>query len=140
MVPAEQACAFGAYKLPDVLQALRKTWGGESLVAKDQERHSHGKGKAYIALDDGNEDAETDPVWYEETDQNQESVGEELHESEAWFDPRQLPGCQEGSVPRCRRALDQNRINQGFYPGSKARAKAMTRTSLSRRPSSKAAA
>ena len=127
-----------SYKLPDVLQALQKMWGGESLVARDQERHASGKSKACLAMDDDDEDADSELVWYEEAKPGAESLGESLEENEAWLeeafaafteqpqDASILANFQDAKkafYKDARRALDQSRINRGFYPGSKAKGK-----------------
>ena len=127
-----------SYKLPDVLQALRKMWGGESLVAKDQERHGSGKSKAYLAMELEEENAEPEQVWYEEAEPEAESLGESLDENEAWLeeafaafaeqpqDASILANFQDAKkafYKDARRALDQSRINRGFYPGNKAKGK-----------------
>ena len=120
-----------SYKLPDVLQALRKMWGGESLVVKDGERH---RGKAYMAVPEDGGDDDYEPVWFGDEDEQAEDVeAEEPSETEEWFETalaalQEQPGdeailanfqeAKKAFYKDARRALDQNRVNRGFYPMS----------------------
>ena len=136
-----------SYKLPDVLQALRKMWGGDALVGKDQERQGH-KAKAYLAATQDPEPDSSEGVWYEDEELPEENTGDDYSESEVWFeeactalveqpgDPAVLANFQDAKkafYKDARQALDQNRINRGFYPGSEGKGKGLDRT----RPESK---
>ena len=124
------------YKLDDVMAALRKMWGGDSLSLKDQERKK--SGKAYVATnpEDG-EDDET--AWW--NDANEEPDHDEMAEQESneiWFE-QALEALQEDPMNElvlanfneakrafykdARKALDANRVNRGFYPNQKGKAK-----------------
>ena len=126
-----------SYKLADVMIALRKMWGGDSLAIKDQDRRR--TAKAFLAdTATGEEDDETeqDPagIWWEEDAGNDDvSQDEEPGESEICFeealaalgespnDETCLANFQEAKkafYKDARKALDQSRVNKGFYPNT----------------------
>ena len=126
-----------SYKLEDVMKALRKMWGGDSLVHKDQERRrTTAAGRAYFGNDgDEGEDAE-DAVWW--ADDEETSEDDEMAENGVWFEeatealqanPTEetvLANFQEAKrafYKDARKALDQSQVNRGFYPATKAKAK-----------------
>ena len=126
-----------SYKLEDVMTALRKMWGGESLVQKDQERkRSSAAGRAYFGNEEGDEDEADQSVWW--ADDEDSSEDDEAADNEVWFeeatealqanptDESVLANFQEAKRAfdkDARKALDQSRVNRGFYPGTKGKAK-----------------
>ena len=125
------------YKLEDVLQALRKMWGGESLVLKDQERkRTNHAAKTYLVDDDDDESEGNQTAWW--NDQDEEEAPGPDEETEIWFeealealqeeptDETVLANFQEAKkafYKDARKALDQNRVNRGFYPQTKGKTK-----------------
>ena len=74
-----------SYKLEDVLQALRKMWGGESLTQKDQERRrSATAGRAYYGQEEADDEEDETGVWW--ADGEEESEDDEAAENEVWFE------------------------------------------------------
>ena len=125
------------YKLEDVLKALRKMWGGDSLILKDQERkRNHHATKTYLVEDDDDDDDGDQTVWWNEHD-GDDDQGPDA-ETEIWFeealealqeeptDETVLANFQEAKkafYKDARKALDQSRVNRGFYPQTKGKAK-----------------
>ena len=112
-------------------------WGTDALVAKDQERQGQ-KSKAYLAAADDADYDGTDGVWYEEDEPPSETTGKDYSDNEVWFeeactallgqpaDETVLANFQEAKsafYKDARRALDQDRMNRGYYPGSQGKGK-----------------
>ncbi|CAE7745408.1 unnamed protein product, partial [Symbiodinium sp. CCMP2456] len=123
-----------SYKLGDVLAALRKMWGGDSLSLKDQERRKIAK--AYLALGEYEDEADMEGnVWWNEDGGEDETIAEgEPTEAEIYFeealaahlespeDEVILANFQEAKrtfYKDARKALDQSRVSRGFYPKGK---------------------
>ena len=120
-----------SYKLVDVMSALRKMWGGDSLTQKDQERRRAGN-RAYLAADYDDEDKGS--AWWNEAEEDDEPELDEdelPHESEIWFeeatqalveqptDEQVLANFQDAKkafYKDARRALDQSRTSRGYFP------------------------
>ena len=79
-----------SYKLADVQTALRKMWGGDSLVIKDQERKR--LGKAYLNIseeydaEDETQQSDGGVWWNDDLPEHQENPDEERSEVEIWFE------------------------------------------------------
>ena len=121
-----------SYRLPDVLTALRKMWGGDSLAVKDCERKRAGKAYVNIAEDPDPEETYEPGVWWNEDDEPADEPEEDREAIETWFeeslaavqhqpeDEQILANFQEAKrafYKHARRALDQSRVNRGCYPG-----------------------
>ena len=130
-----------SYRLDDVWSALRRMWGGDSLTVKDMERR---KLKTYMAtvtdveVEGGGEGT---GIWWNDADAPEESEAAEdepPESSDVWFeealeayhaDPtdgavyENFQEAKKAFYKDARRALEQHRVNRGFYPGSKGRAK-----------------
>ena len=129
-----------SYRLDDVWTALRKMWGGDSLTIKDMERR---KLKTYMATVPEQEDDESadGSVWWNDAETVEESEtadAESLEGNEVWFeealeaynaDPSDgavyanFQEAKKAFYKDARRALDQHRVNRGFYQGGKGRGK-----------------
>ena len=126
-----------SYKVDDVMKALRKMWGGDSLTLKDQERKRHGNAnRAYVVEEADNGEYPESSVWWTEDDEHGDDEPDE--ETEVWFedalealsedptDEAVLANFQEAKkafYKDARRALDQSRVNRGFYPNNKGKGK-----------------
>ncbi|CAE7718634.1 unnamed protein product [Symbiodinium sp. CCMP2592] len=126
-----------SYKLSDVLSALRKMWGGDSLCLKDQERRR--VAKAYLALQEYEDEADEDGgVWWNDEGEDDDTTEVEPSEAEVYFeetlaahlenpeDEMILANFQEAKrtfYKDARKALDQSRVNRGFYPKGKGKGK-----------------
>ena len=126
-----------SYKLEDVMAALRKMWGGESLVHKDQERRrTTAAGRAYYGNEEADDEEDDSAVWWADDEEMTEE--DEAAENEVWFeeaseaflanpsDEAVLANFQEAKrafYKDARKALDQSRVNRGFYPNNKGKAK-----------------
>ena len=126
-----------SYKLEDVMAALRKMWGGESLVHKDQERRrTTAAGRAYYGNEEADDEEDDSAVWWADDEEMTEE--DEAAENEVWFeeaseaflanpsDEAALANFQEAKrafYKDARKALDQSRVNRGFYPNNKGKAK-----------------
>lgn len=139
MVKAQTA----SYKLDDVLIAMRKMWGGDSLSKRDAEkRKGHSATKTFVATaesswtDEPHEDHAT--AWMNTQDGEPNDSEDDLEESQAWFDqastaladkptdPAVLANFQEARknfYKEARRALDKHRVARGFYPSEKGKGK-----------------
>ena len=131
------------YKLDDVMKALRKMWGGESLAFKNQERkRSGGPSRAYLVEDEAESEQAGDSIWWNDDDEAEED--EQVDENEIWFeealealqedptDETVLANFQEAKkafYKDARKALDQNRVNRGFYPAGKGSSKGKSKGS-----------
>ena len=118
------------YKLEDVLKALRKMWGGDSLILKDQERkRNHHATKTYLVEDDDDDDDGDQTVWWNEHD-GDDDQGPDA-ETEIWFeealealqeeptDETVLANFQEAKkafYKDARKALDQSRPSRLLSP------------------------
>ncbi|CAE7390554.1 PORB, partial [Symbiodinium natans] len=122
-----------SYKLADVWKALRKMWGGDSLVVKDQERKK--SAKAYMAVEEyEDEDGDGAGVWWTDPEDDGALEPEDEEATEIWFEEA-LEALQENPSDEvvlanfneakkafykdARKALDQSRVNRGFYPNTK---------------------
>ena len=85
-----------SYTLEDVLKALRKMWGGESLTQKDQERRRTATaGRAYYGQEEADDEEDETGVWW--ADGEEESEDDEAAENEVWLLPE-----RQGQDQRCR--------------------------------------
>ena len=123
------------YKLEDVMSALRRMWGGESLGSKDQERRKHnGAVKAYVALEE--EEESSTGVWAtDEAGEGPEGEGDqEWEDTQILFEDSlesllQEPGdetvyanfqeAKQRLYADARRSLNKARTSRGFYPKGK---------------------
>ena len=139
MVKAQTA----SYKLDDVLIAMRKMWGGDSLSKRDAEkRKGPSATKTFVATaepswtDEPHEDHET--AWMNTQDGEPNDSEDDLEESQVWFDqastaladqptdPAVLANFQEARknfYKEARWALDKHRVARGFYPSGKGKGK-----------------
>ena len=124
-----------SYKLEDVMNSLRKMWGGDSLTAKDQERKRGYVNKAYMTTNETENDEEDEQSilmnQYEEEDLNNEE--EQTGESYNLYEEAMNAMIENPEDEQCwvnfqeakktfykdaRRALDRSRVTRGFYPNS----------------------
>ena len=125
-----------SYKLSDVMQTVKKMWGGDSLTYRDADRKKQGNHRTYVTS--------TEPDWTLDPDPLQsssvlmsahddvESDNDELEESQAWLE-HAAAAFAESPQDECvlanfndakrtfykeaRRALDKSRVSRGFYDG-----------------------
>ena len=126
-----------SYKLPNVLAALRKMWGGDSLTLKDQEKK---RLKTYLACgeDEAYDNGDASVWWNEDETGSDGHEEEEPTDAEVWFeealnayaqnpnDEAVLASFQEAKksfYKEARRALDKSRVSRGFYPETKGKSK-----------------
>lgn len=127
-----------SYKLTDVMQVMRKMWGGDSLTHRDHDRKKHGR--MYLTtLEEHSEvdhhDMTADAIWMA-TDDDPE--GDDLDDSQEWLDAATiafaeqpddevvLANFQEAKktfYQEARKALDKHRVSRGFYPATKGKGK-----------------
>ena len=128
-----------SYKLPDVWAALRKMWGGDSLVIKDQERKRSGKAFVAATLENETEEEwEPSSVWWNDPEEGPDEEPEDDGGAEIWFEEalEALQGSPNDEVilanfqeakkafyKDARKALDQSRVSRGFYPPSSGKGK-----------------
>ena len=127
-----------SYRLHDVMGALRKMWGGDSLAVKDNDRKKAGKAYMSIAEEPDLEEPYEPGVWWNEDDEKQEDPEPDHEDIETWFeeslaavqdqpeDEAILANFQEAKrafYKDARRALEQNRVNREFYPSGSSKGK-----------------
>lgn len=127
-----------SYKLEDVMKAMRKMWGGDSLAQRDVERKRHHANKTYMnAMDSiASETAMSETAWmnsqdHEENLEPNEDTHDDLDESQAWMeqateayaeDPSSetaFANFQEAKAnlyKEARKALDKHKTARGFFP------------------------
>ena len=137
-----------SYKLEDIMLSMRKMWGGDSLAMKDAERKKSGSGRNYMAetvdsmtymagMQEENENDESaNATWMNSAEQEEEA--DQMEESQAWFEETLDALHEDPNSAECwanfqeakkafykdaRKALDQNRVNRGFYPMEKGKGK-----------------
>ena len=126
-----------SYKLEDVMSAMQRMWGGESLTEKDAERKNKGGAtRAFLATsepgdlmtEDGSAWASMDPI------EDEEDGPDLLDESQAWLDESLEAYMEDPANPEihanfqdarqkfyreARRSLDKARTSRGFTPWGK---------------------
>ena len=123
------------YRLEDVLNALRRMWGGESLGAKDQERRKRNNpAKTYVAVEDeetnsaiwamddaGEEDehGEDDPDWEGSQILFEDSLESLLQDPGNEGIYANFQEAKQRLYRDARRSLDKARTSRGFYPKGK---------------------
>ena len=122
-----------SYKLEDVMNSLRKMWGGDSLTAKDSERKRSYASKTYMATNDEDEEYDEESSilmnQHEEEELNQEE--EQTGESYTLYEEAMNAMIENPEDEQCwanfqeakklfykdaRKALDRSRVTRGFYP------------------------
>ena len=135
-----------SYKLEDVMAAMRRMWGGDSLVDKDSERRrKSGATKTFLATSEpGDLMTEDGSAWANaEAPEEDEESFETIEESQAWFDESLEAFLEDPSNPEvhanfheakqrfykdARKSLDQARTSRGFYPMNKGAGKSGGKT------------
>lgn len=131
-----------SYRLEDVMTAMRKMWGGDSLGRRDAERKRGSQSRTYAAIHDGagweDINAEKEAVLLNAQEDESFDSEEDLEESHAWFeqasmafqerpqDETVLANFQEARknlYREARKALDKHRVSRGFYPTSSGKGK-----------------
>lgn len=124
-----------SYKLEDVMNSLRKMWGGDSLTSKDQERKRSYVGKNYMATNEEENEYDDEASilmsQHEEEELNQEE--EQTGESYNLYEEAMNAMMENPDDEQCwvnfqeakklfykdaRKALDRSRVTRGFYPTS----------------------
>ena len=137
-----------SYKIEDVMAALRRMWGGESLAEKDLEKKRRaGSAKTYLATPEpeGGDGA----IWASASpeDENEDLNDENPDELQAWFDDsleaylarpedeEVFANFQEvrNRFANARKSLDRARTGRGFYPNNKGSGKSGAKGSGSSR-------
>eukprot|EP00435_Cladocopium_sp_Y103_P063867 s1251_g25.t1 len=134
-----------SYKLEDIMTSMRKMWGGDSLVMKDSEKKKGTTGRNYMAevhenmssghgSEEMEEESQVSATWMAGADGEDDDA---VDESQAWFEEA-LDALHEDPNNSCwanfqeakkafykdaRKALDQSRVNRGFYPMDKGKGK-----------------
>lgn len=124
-----------SYKLEDVMNSLRKMWGGDSLTSKDQERKRSYVGKNYMATNEEENEYDDEASilmsQHEEEELNQEE--EQTGDSYNLYEEAMNAMMENPDDEQCwvnfqeakklfykdaRKALDRSRVTRGFYPTS----------------------
>ena len=139
-----------SYKLDDVLGALRKMWGGESLSHRDKEHQKGSSHRAYVNVTSYEDDTTCSPsVLMNEADYEDDLAAEEeqVEDSYVMYEDALNAMMSSPEDETCwanfqdakkmfykdaRKALDRNRVNRGFYPNSKGTGKGKGSLSTSR--------
>ena len=145
-----------SYKLDDVLGALRKMWGGESLSHRDKEHRKGSSHRAYVNVTSYEGDttwkSEAPSVLMNEADYEDDLAAEEeqVEDSYVMYEDAlnaMMSSPEDSEDETCwanfqdakkmfykdaRKALDRNRVNRGFYPNTKGTGKGKGSLSTSR--------
>lgn len=127
-----------SYRLEDVMKAMRKMWGGESLVLRDQDRKKQHSSRNYMSAPENNgfeEENEEEQAWIASSNNHEPNDEEdaELEESESWLDQAATALAEDPKSEtayanfqdakatlyrEARKALDKHRTARGFFPTS----------------------